>query len=296
MKAYILAYAALSLPKLSPERNHYYFLLFSDIHGDAKMLKQLYQNAKAEDADFYVNLGDMLSSLNGPSTFFNGFLDMETELFAREKPLVLVRGNHELRRFFADGYFDYMRHPTPKTYYAFSHGPVFYIILDGATDGTGMDGLIDTRDFFAEQRAWLNEVATSEAFRSSKFRIVLAHFPIWNENANETKIMLSLTDGILDGNTSESRIHLYLGGHLHRFFRILPGGKQKSLDADFSESTIPKVPYTVIANDGPGDNEIDGSVISVEVTSENLTVKTLDKMGKVLDAVKIDQDGNTEIL
>ena len=46
----------------------------------------------------------------------------------------------------------------------------------------------------------------------------------------------------------------------------------------------------------PGDNEIDGSVISVEVTSENLTVKTLDKMGKVLDAVKIDQDGNTEIL
>ena len=160
-----------------------------------------------------------------------------------------------------------------------------------------MDGLIDTRDFFAEQRAWLlNEVATSEAFRSSKFRIVLAHFPIWNENANETKIMLSLTDGILDGNTSETRIHLYLGGHLHRFFRILPGGKQKSLDADFSESTIPKVPCTVIANDGPGDNEIDGSVISVEVTSENLTVKTLDKMGKVLDAVKIAPDGNTEIL
>ncbi len=283
-----------SFTTLSPERERYRFALFSDIHGDSRTLEQLWRNSDAPAADFYINLGDMLSSLNGPSAFFDGFLDIETKLFATDKPLVLVRGNHELRGFFAGGYFDYMRHPSGKTYYAFAHGPVFFVVLDGATDHAGGDDLVRTGEFMREQREWLERVAESDAFRDARFRVVLAHFPLWDERSFETRVMRGLMNGILAGTGPERRVHLMLGGHLHKYFRINPdGGPVKTLDGKFASAELPRVPFAIVGNGGPG-GDGGSSILTVDVAPEALTLKAFDTAGKLLDTFQIRPDGRVE--
>ena len=91
-------------------------------------------------ADFWVMLGDFLSHASGPDAFYTGFLDTGVKLYAREKPLVFVRGNHEQIGLFAAD-FALLGHYSGHTWYAFRQGKVCYVALDAGNDHADEPGL-----------------------------------------------------------------------------------------------------------------------------------------------------------
>jgi len=274
---------------LSLEKKNYRFGVFSDIHGDSAMLEKLWRNSDVQTADFYVNLGDMLSSLSGPLSFFNGFIDKETRLFAKERPLVMVRGNHDFRGFYAGGYFDYMHHPSGRTYYTFKHGPVLFIVLDSMRDYD--DHNLNSELFMKEQKEWLQKIIGSADFQQARFRVVLMHFPIWDNEKYYTQVAQNLIKDALDQTSPENRIQLMIGGHEHDYFRINPNAANvKLLNGEALTVEIPKVPFAVVANDGPGCRGVEGSILSVDVTEDSLNVKAFGPDGKILDSFYVFPD------
>ena len=93
--------------------------------------------------------------------------------------MVFVRGNHEQLGVYAKEYFNVMRHPSGKTYYAFTYGSVFFLVLDSGSDSNRDDEgiMFSNRAAREQQKEFIAEVVESEAYQKADFRVVLMHIP-----------------------------------------------------------------------------------------------------------------------
>lgn len=164
-----------------------------------------------------VFCGDMCNYINKQSDIFTGFLDTSVGLFASRKPFVYVRGNHETRGAYARNFFRYLAGPEGKFYYAFTYGPIRFIVLDSGEDKPDTDveysGLVDFDNYILEQKEWLARELESPEFRAASFRVVLSHIPFgkgsWYGSERLRKQLLPLLESV--------RIDLMLSGHNHAF-------------------------------------------------------------------------------
>jgi hypothetical protein len=96
-------------------------------------------------------------------------------------PMIYVRGNHETRGKYARMLPDYLALPNGRFYYAFDHGPVRFIIMDGGEDKTddnpAYSGLVNFDRYRIQQKHWLQKEIQSEAFQKALFKIVVVHMP-----------------------------------------------------------------------------------------------------------------------
>lgn len=131
-------------------------VMVNDIHGNNELQKKLLGIAPPQDFDMVLFCGDMCSHINRQSDIFTSFLNTSIELFAAQKPFVYARGNHETRGAYARNFSRYLAGPNGKFYYAFTYGPVRFIVLDCGEDKPDTDveysGLIDFDNYMLEQR------------------------------------------------------------------------------------------------------------------------------------------------
>ncbi len=262
-----------SFRTLDTGKKEFSFAVCSDIHSDTHILKKFMELSGIRRTDFFVDLGDMLSCMCGPEAFYEGFLDIQTEFYAREKPLVFVRGNHEQVGLFSADYTRMMNHPSGKTYYAFRHGNVCFLVLDAGNDhADDADGIYRNADMILEERKWLEEVVKSEIFRTAVFRIAFLHMPPYNDEY-DSRAGMSLLDGVFKKNP----LHLLIGGHVHHYFRIDPfsgectTGKKTAL-----MKNTPVLPFTVVANDTD-------TAVFVKASPDSLKIRVVNADGKVVD-------------
>ncbi len=271
--------APLTFRTLSAAPCAFSFAACSDIHSNVMMLKTLMQLPEVRETTFLVNLGDMLSRMSGPDAFYDGFLDLQSGVYAKEKPLVFVRGNHEQVGIFAADYLQMLPHPSGKTYYTFQHGAVFFLVLDAGDDKADEPGgLSCNSQLQEEQRLWLQLVAQSEAYQKASFRIALLHMPPYND---EYSSMASRS--ILSGIPESRPLDLLLCGHVHQYFRMLPfSGECRCFGKapKVSMKKTPLLPFTVVGNDT-------NTLVQVEVTQENLQVRVLDCQGACIDQFEV---------
>jgi len=214
---------------LDTKKAAFSFGVVTDIHGSSARLDTLLQTFSWNGIDMMFYAGDCLDWFEDEKQIFEGFLDVSVDRFAKEIPLIYVRGNHETRGNFARNLMDYFPHSSGRFYYSFDHGPVHFIILDSGEDKPDSHavyaGLVDFDRYRDEQAAWLKEDIQSESFKKALYKVVFSHMPPDEDSRGYGEQYLGkVWTPILN----EADIDLLLCGHKHRFSRIEPiEGKNK---------------------------------------------------------------------
>ncbi|MEN6426132.1 MAG: FN3 domain-containing metallophosphoesterase family protein [Phycisphaerales bacterium] len=206
-----------------PQKEGFSFCVVNDIHENAGRLDCLLNQVPLDTIDMVFLNGDMIDHWSRENQPFDGFLDLCVRRFARETPLVYVRGNHETRGARARDLIDSFPTPGGRYYYAFRHGPVSFLVLDTGEDKPDSNkeysGLVDFDAYRAEQTQWLGRIVQDEWFRTARYRVVLMHMPPSTDaRAYGASQVHTLWSPILN----EARIDLVLCGHTHRLARIAP--------------------------------------------------------------------------
>ena len=203
------------------------FLVVNDIHGKNDVLTRLFNNAAYKDKELAFFNGDMMSLFDKESKIWDGFMDTAVKMFAAEKPLYYVRGNHETRGQMADQFKRYIRPNDDKLYFTFRQGPVFFICLDTGEDKADTDmeyyGITDYDNYRTEQAEWLRSVIASEEYKQAPLHVVIAHIPprygkdAWHGDIEVREKFIPILN--------DANIDLMLCGHLHEFAYTEPNDK-----------------------------------------------------------------------
>ncbi|MBR7105237.1 MAG: metallophosphoesterase family protein [Lentisphaeria bacterium] len=204
----------------APEEDFSFFCV-TDLHSDANHLVNALSTPEAQSARFHLLLGDNLSHAAGREALYRGIIDPIVSVNQKREediPLVFVRGNHEQLGVFANEYFTVMRHPTGRSWYAFSFGKVFFIILDSGDDkADGPDRLLfDNNSMLAEEKRFLEETAASSAYQKAHYRIAFIHIPGIKEEDVQFQLIQPLAE-------AEIKPDILLSGHWHNYIRIDAG-------------------------------------------------------------------------
>lgn len=206
---------------LDPKKTELRFVVFQDIHSDAAKLAGLAAKADPASADLVFLNGDNINDANKEEEVLSGAFGPAARLFGGTAPVVFIRGNHETRGAMARRLEGFFPPPAGRYYYAFSHGPVRFIVLDSGEDKPDDSpvyaGLADFDRYRTAQADWLKEEAANPAFRDAAFRIVFSHIPPYSRGTT-SEHLTSLWGPIL----SEAGVDLVLSGHLHSLYRLDP--------------------------------------------------------------------------
>lgn len=238
-----------------PSRSSVSFSFITDTqHEDLNRLKANLDLVDWEGSDFLVHGGDAVSWVENEDQLLSRFLDPIGLRLAHTKPLVLARGNHDMRGAYARELYRYTPTATGEFYYAFSDGPVHMLVLD-----TGEDKPDDTNvyarlnDFKAyrqQEFEWFEKhVAGSEQLRRASFRIAVMHIPSWGWVDGENDRWTELAN--------RAGIDLVIAGHYHRF-RKIPVGERGN-----------EYPILVVGQDQVAKVDATRSELRVEVTGQD---------------------------
>ena len=217
-----------SFKTVDPDRKSFKVWMTADLHGSARLsLEPMIKAAKAEDADFYFFLGDnvedgMYYDIRYWVTF--GFLDEVTRLWGQSKPSIFMRGNHDINGINTYKYGDYFMQPDGKTYQAFRQGGALFISLDTMWPSRVKVQNDQYVKYLVEQRDWIAAMKKTPMWKTAEFRIVMGHVaPFPGEGG--TFVGDVFKDFFMD-DTPEGRIHLFLTGHHHTYWRFNPNSTE----------------------------------------------------------------------
>lgn len=193
------------------------FAVGNDFHGHDSVFSALFSGVVKGGYDFVCLNGDMTSYIDSEQMIVDGYLKSVSERFASTVPMFMVRGNHEYRGTHALNYMNYYPSPSGAPYYAFRHGPVFFIMLDGGEDKPDNDirnmGLMFTDQFRQSEAEWLAEVVESDECRQAPVKIVFCHMPpdskSWHGSAEVSRLFVPLLNA--------AGIDVMFSGHIHRY-------------------------------------------------------------------------------
>jgi predicted phosphodiesterase len=203
--------------KLEPGKKEFSFCVFQDIHENAGRLDTMLQSIFWENIDLVFYNGDTLDYFETEADIFDGFLDVSVQRFAKEIPLILVRGNHETRGKMARNLMDYFPTNSGRFYYSFNHGPVHFVILDSGEDKPDSHpvyaGLADFDEYRKKQGEWLKKDLQSKASLNAAFNVAVFHMPLVNRKRHGIQQIVKYWSPVLN----QAKTDLVLCGHMHRF-------------------------------------------------------------------------------
>lgn len=245
------------------------FGVVNDIHERASVLDSLLEIGEKTNPDLYFFNGDMMNDYTDESQFFNGFLDVSVKRFAKEKPFIYVRGNHETRGSQSRNLGAYLHFEENKYYRAFNYKGVNFIILDSGEDKADSNkyyyGLADFDQYRIEQEKWLKAYVKTPEYLNAKYRIVLLHMPFISKEFYGGEYVKS-SHGIQDSRKKWAphlnKSDLLISAHTHEYSFLEVGADQNK--------------FPMLIND-------DKSIVNVEVTTKGLKLVVIDTDGNILD-------------
>jgi len=258
----------LDFETLDPEKTKFSFGVVTDLHERASVLDTLLQVNPADSLDMMFFTGDMLNWIGSEDRILNGFVDVSVDHFAREKPFILIRGNHETRGPNARKLFSYFPHSSGKFYYSFSQGNVRFILLDSGEDKPDTHpvyaGLVDFDQYRTEQAEWLNKEVRSDEFKNAQYKIVMIHIPPFTGSRGHGSNDITEKWGDI---LNDANVDIVISGHHHRLSRIEPAeGKNQ-------------FPVLVVGKD---------MILQTDVTEKDLFFSVKNIEGKVVDEFSIE--------
>ena len=200
--------------------------VLNDVHSSLSDFERLAAPINDSTYDFVVFNGDMTDFASSREDVWDQYLRSAGEMFADHMPLYLARGNHEWRGDAVDIYqSEFYATPTEHTYYTFSYGKFFFIVLDsGEARNVGAEH--PASQYLVEEMEWLRGVLESPECRQAKYRLVFSHIApltkLWfpfdrhfgNPDVETRDIVQMLNDAGID---------YMVCADLHNHFDIKPG-------------------------------------------------------------------------
>lgn len=245
-------------------------VILNDIHDRPQTIPQLlYRHAytgNKRDYDFVVFNGDCFDWVSDEQQMVDHLLKPATDIFAAEIPFILTQGNHECRGSFSRHLPAYYHYPDNKYYYAFTRGPVRFVVLDSGEDkaDTSVEyGGLSAFDRYREtQKKWLEKEIESTEFKKAPFRVVLIHISPYHSGDWHGTLHCREVFGPL---LNKANIDIQISGHTHRY---------GTYDADATHN------YPVVIGGGP----IEGNrtLIKLQATSKVLNLSMVRDDGEVV--------------
>ncbi len=247
---------------IDPKKSNYRVFVTADFHGGSRLcLDPMIDRTDALKSDMFFFLGDtvedgMYTNIRYFTTF--GFLDDITRKWGKEKPTVFLRGNHDINGYDTYQYGDYFPQPNERTYQAIAQGPVLFLCLDTMWPSKMKLQNEQHIKYLQEQVAWIKELKKTPVWKKAKFRIVMGHVaPFASEG---TKFVGDVFNEVFSDNSKDGKIHAFLAGHEHAYWRINAGTKElrfSNLHNDVNLKNYPSayirktvipdnVPYTLV--------------------------------------------------
>ena len=203
---------------LDSQKESFSFGAVTDVHERSSELDDLLQNVELRTLDIVFFTGDILNWLGEEKRIFNGFLDVSVKHFAKERPLVLIRGNHETRGMNARNLMSYFPHSSGRFYYSFTQGDVFFIILDSGEDKPDSHpvyaGLVDFDCYRSKEAEWLQKEVESTGFKKALYKVVMVHIPLFSDSTSHGSTDITKKFGPI---LNKAGIDLMISGHHHQF-------------------------------------------------------------------------------
>lgn len=304
--------------KTAPRTGDFRFTVTADLQNSevrSAYLESLIGKNNTFKPDFFAFCGDLRWTTDYDWAVMDTFVVPYREITDNHLPLVMVRGNHEIYGKESNRYFEYFSAPEPgrEGYYMFRWGEVCFIVLDFGDDfqwvaPPSTRQYHDIEPYLEAESAWLKNAVHLPICRDAKFRIVLAHgIPVGDSKDYMPGHVHQIIDPIFGGEDPQVKIHLWLGGHIHRPTRSVPmkNACYCMLDVNTLDNGkgLPhhdvKYRFPVVVTGGPNGKLADNmqfTSIDVEVTADALTVHSRDRYQQEFDCITIAPDGTvTEI-
>jgi hypothetical protein len=263
-----------------------------------ELIRSLVKQGIFKGTDMLVSLGDVTSTFfDFSKTYFHNFLYPFRE-GGVTAPYYPVRGNHEYRGPDTDKFTQFFGCP----YYAFRYGDVLYIVLDTGEDKplVRQNGhytlLTDTRQYFQEQKKWLEKLIKSDMCKTAKKRIVLAHTTPFEWEKMYYAQNIAIFASVFYGKNPQCPIDLWLCGDIHCPYRFDPVTGELAGAARTPSQRRPcrltpndweNIHFPVYVNDGPRGAGRNFSVTRLESGDGFIKLTCTGDDGKIMDEIII---------
>lgn len=193
-------------------------IILNDMHDSPEAFGNLMSLVDDRPYDFIALNGDTFDYQTDEQQIIDHLLVPCTNLFASEKPFLMVRGNHETRGKFRREFKNYFAFPNDRYHFSFKQGPVYWVVLDTGEDKPDdhpvYAGIVDFDAVRERQAKWLEEVVETEEYKNAKYRVVIMHIPPhhsgeWHGPMHCQKLFSPIFD--------KNNVNLVLSGHTHRY-------------------------------------------------------------------------------
>ncbi|MBR1917832.1 MAG: endonuclease/exonuclease/phosphatase family protein [Bacteroidaceae bacterium] len=241
-------------------------LVFNDLHQVKAVYDTLRTLIKDVDYDFVIFNGDCLPEPTDYSDAVKMIHNCADPINGAEKPVIFIRGNHEIRNFYSAGMHDLIGYRDDKTYGAFTWGGTRFVILDAGEDKPDTTpvyaGLNDFTQLRQDQADFLRAELKSKDFRKAANRVLISHIPVFG-NDDKYRPCTELWGPIV----KDQPFNIAIGAHNHELKWYAHGTEGAS--------------FPVLIGGGPSVKE--GAVSILSSRGGKLHVKTLTTKGVFLD-------------
>ncbi len=161
-------------------------LIFNDLHQNKEAYDSLLGKLNGIDYDFVVFNGDCIPEPRDRAQAIKMIHNVADPINGAEKPLLFVRGNHEIRDFYSAGMNSLTGGIDGMTYGAFNWGDTRFVVLDLGEDKPDETpvyaGLNDFTGLRNDQVNFLTNELKSRAFRKAARRVLIDHIPVFGND------------------------------------------------------------------------------------------------------------------
>lgn len=160
-------------------------VIFNDLHDNAACYNHLRSLVKDVDYDFVIFNGDCLAEPNNRIHAIRLIHSLADPINGAEKPIIFLRGNHEIRNHYSAGMHSLIGYYNNKTYSSFTRGNTRFVLLDCGEDKPDSipvyAGLNDFTQLRLDQLDFLKKELKSKEFKSAKNRVLISHIPVFGD-------------------------------------------------------------------------------------------------------------------
>lgn len=189
-------------------------LVFNDLHDNKACFDHLLRLVGDTPYDFVIFNGDCLTEPSDRNDAIRLIHSLADRVDGAEKPVIFLRGNHEIRNYYSAGMHSLIGYFDNRTYSSFTWSGTRFVLLDCGEDKPDDSpvyaGLNDFTKLRNDQVGFLQKELRSRDFRKADHRILLSHIPVFG-NVDDYHPSLELWSPLL----KDAPFDLAVGAHTH---------------------------------------------------------------------------------